>query len=291
MPTVPESFVLADAAALSLIAGAGRLPLLIARSARAEGRRVHAIALHALSDPALAGEVDACEWLHVGEFARMLAALAAAGAQQIALAGKVPKAFLWQQREAVKPDARALAFLATLKNRNDDSLLGAVADLLAAEGFALASQLEVAPALVAPCGRIAGREATAAELSDIAFAWPIARALGALDVGQSVVVQDRAVLALEAIEGTDAAIARGLAFAEHGKPACVVKVAKPNQDVRFDVPVIGPDTLRAIAAGGGSALAVEAGRTLVLDREELAREAERAGIAVLGASEPRGGRA
>ncbi len=289
MPTPPESFALADAAALSLIAGAGRLPLLFARSARAAGRRVHAIALHALSDPALAAEVDACEWLHLGEFARMLAALEAAGAQQIALAGKVPKAFLWQQREAVKPDARALAFLGALKNRSDDSLLGAVADLLAGEGFALASQLEVAPALVAQRGRIAGREATPAELNDIAFAWPIARALGGLDVGQSVVVQSRAVLALEAIEGTDAAIARGLAFAERGKPACVVKVAKPNQDVRFDVPTIGPDTLRAIAAGGGSALAVEAGRTLVLDGEELAREAERAGIAVLGASEPRAG--
>lgn len=282
---------MSDASTLALIAGAGRLPLHFARSARAAGRRVHAIALHALSDPALAAEVDAFEWLHLGEFARMLAALEAAGAQQIALAGKVPKAFLWQQREAVKPDARALAFLARLPDRKDDSLLGAVADLLAAEGFALASQLEVAPGLVAPCGRIAGREATPAELSDIAFGWPIARALGGIDAGQSVVVQGHALLALEAIEGTDAAIARGLAFAERGKPACVVKVAKPNQDVRFDVPTIGPDTVRAIAAGGGSALAVEAGRTLVLDREELAREAERAGIAVLGASEPRGDRA
>ena len=289
MPTVPESFALADAPALSLIAGAGRLPLLVARSARAAGRHVHAIALHALSDPALEAEADACEWLHLGEFARLLAALQAAGAQQIALAGKVPKAFLWQHREALKPDARALALLGALEDRKDDSLLGAVADLLAAEGFALASQLEVAPSLVARVGRIAGREPTPEELADIAFGWPIARALGGLDVGQSVVVQGRAVLALEAIEGTDAAIARGLAFAERGKPACAGKVAKPNQDPRFDVPVIGPATVRAIAAGGGSALAVEAGRTLVLDREELAREAERAGIAVVGAGEPRGG--
>ncbi len=243
---------------------------------------MHVVALHALSDAGIGAEADSCEWLHLGEFARMLDSFAKAGAREVVLAGKVPKAFLWQHREAVKPDAKALAFLGALKNRNDDSLLGAIAELLAAEGYPLASQLEIAAELVAPAGPIAGREPSDAEHADIAFGFPIARALGGLDVGQCVVVQGRAVLALEAIEGTDAAIARGLAFAERGKPACVVKVAKPNQDPRFDVPTIGPDTVRALAAGGGSALAVEAGRTLVLDRAELAAEAERAGIAVVG---------
>jgi DUF1009 family protein len=271
--------------ALAVIAGAGRLPALIARSARKAGRSVHVVALQALSDPAVGEEADSCEWLQLGEFARMLESFARAGAREIALAGKVPKAFLWQHREAVKPDARALGFLAALKDRKDDSLLGAIAELLAAEGYALASQLEVAPELVAPAGVIAGREPSDAERADIAFGFPIARALGGLDVGQSVVVQGRAVLALEAIEGTDAAIARGLAFAERGRPACVVKVAKPNQDPRFDVPAVGPDTVRALAAGGGSALAVEAGRTLVVDRDALAREAEAAGIAVSGVDE------
>ncbi|HEY8120062.1 MAG TPA: UDP-2,3-diacylglucosamine diphosphatase LpxI [Myxococcota bacterium] len=271
-----------EASSLALIAGAGRLPALIARSARARGRRVHAIALHALSDPAVCAEADSCEWLHLGEFGRILEAFARANAGDIALAGKVPKAFLWQHRDALRPDAKALAFLGALKDRNDDSLLGAIADVLAAEGHRLASQLDVASDLVAAAGPIAGRAPNEAEWSDIAFGLPVARALGGLDVGQTVVVQGRAVLALEAIEGTDAAIARGLAFAERGKPACVVKTAKPKQDPRFDVPVIGPETLRAIAAGGGSALAVEAGRTLVLDRDELAREAERAGIAVVG---------
>ncbi len=272
----------ADSTPLALIAGAGRLPLLLARGARARGQRVHLVALHALSDAGIGEEADSCEWLHLGEFARLLDSLAKAGAREVVLAGKVPKAFLWQRRDAVKPDARALALLATLKHRNDDSLLGAIAELLAAEGIALASQLQVAAELVAPAGRIAGRAPSDAERGDIAFGFPIARAIGGLDVGQSVVVQGRAVLALEAIEGTDAAIARGLAFAERGKPASVVKVAKPNQDPRFDVPTIGPATLRAIAAGGGSALAVEAGCTLVLDPGELAAEAERAGIAVVG---------
>jgi len=276
---------MSDSSPLALIAGAGRLPLLFARSARKRGRRVHVIALHALSDAGVATEADSCEWLHLGELARMLESFERAGAREVALAGKVPKAFLWQRRDAVKPDAKAVAFLASMTDRRDDSLLGAIAGLLAAEGFPLASQLEVAAELVAPAGSIAGRAPSAAECGDIAFGFPVARALGGLDVGQSVVVQSRAVLALEAIEGTDAAIARGLSFAERGRPACVVKVAKPNQDARFDVPVIGPDTVRALAAGGGSALAVEAGRTLVVDRDELAREAERSGIAVVGVHE------
>jgi DUF1009 family protein len=274
-----------SASTLAVIAGAGRLPALIARCARKAGRRVHVVALEALSDARVAAEADSCDWLRLGEFGRMLDSFARAGAREIALAGKVPKALLWQQPEAVRPDARALAFLGALSDRRDDALLGAIAALLAAEGLALASQLDVAAELVAPRGLIAGREPSAAERSDIAFGFPIARALGGLDVGQSVVVQGGAVLALEAIEGTDAAIVRGLSFAERGRPACVVKVAKPTQDPRFDVPTIGPDTLRVLAAGGGSALAVEAGRTLVVDRDELAREAERAGVAVVGVDE------
>jgi hypothetical protein len=276
----------AEVSPLALIAGAGALPLQLARSVQAVGRRVCAVALHGLAEPELGREVDTCEWLHLGEFARMLDSLQRSGAHEIVLAGKVPKAFLWQRREVVKPDAKALAMLAALEDRKDDSLLGAIADLLAAEGFALASQLEVAPELVAPAGRIAGRAPSDAEWGDVAFGLPIARALGGLDVGQSVVVQGRAVLALEAIEGTDAAIARGAAFAERGKPVCVVKVAKPAQDARFDVPVIGPGTVRALAAGGGGTLAVEAGQTLLLGRDALAAEAERAGVAVVGVREP-----
>jgi hypothetical protein len=276
---------MSETSTLAVIAGAGRLPGWMVRAARKHGRRVHVVALHALSEADVGAEANSCEWLHLGEFERMLASLARAGAREVALAGKVPKAFLWQRREAVRADARALAFLAELRDRKDDSLLGAIARLLDKEGVVLAGQLSVAAELVAPLGRIAGREAVPAELADIAFGFPIARALGALDVGQCVVVQDRAVLALEAIEGTDAAIARGLAFAERGKPASAVKVAKPRQDPRFDVPVVGPETLRALAVGGGSALAVEAGRTLVVDRDALAREAERANVAVVGVNE------
>jgi hypothetical protein len=277
-----EGSSIAGAPPLALIAGAGRLPHWIARGARAQGRRVHAIALHGLADPTLEAEVDACEWRALGELERILGALGCSGAREVALAGKTPKALLFQQRERLQLDARARALLAGLAGRSDDALLGAIAELLEKEGFAVASQLEAAAALVAPAGVIAGRALSETELRDVEIGFPIARALGGLDVGQSVVVQNCAVLALEAIEGTDATIARGLSFAERGRPACVVKVAKPNQDPRFDVPAIGPETVRTLAAGGGSALAVEAGRTLVLDRDELGREAERAGIAVCG---------
>jgi DUF1009 family protein len=275
-----------DASPLALIAGAGVLPGEIARSVRARGRRVVAIALHGLAEAELEREVDACEWLCLGEFARMFEALARGGAREVVLAGKAPKSFIWQRREVVKPDAIALGMLAALKDRKDDSLLGAIADLITAQGFSLASQLAVAPELVAPAGRIAGRAPSDAEWGDVEFGFPIARALGGLDVGQSVVVQSRAVLALEAIEGTDAAIARGLGFADPAKPVCVVKVAKPAQDARFDVPAVGPATVRALAACGGT-LAVEAGRTLLLGRAELAAEAERVGVAVVGARDTR----
>jgi hypothetical protein len=273
---------MSDSPALGLIAGAGGLPAAFASALRARGTPVHAIALHALCDAALADAASSCTWLHLGEWGRMLEALRAAGAERVLLAGKVPKAFLWQRPDAVRPDARALRFLASLRDRKDDSLLGAVAEILGAEGIAVLSQLEAAPGLVGAAGPLTARPPTDVEWADIDFAWPVARALGGLDVGQSVVVQGRAVLALEAIEGTDAAIARGLAFAERGKPACVVKLAKPSQDARFDVPTIGPGTVRALAAGGGSALAYEAGRTLVLGRAELAALADAHGIAVVG---------
>jgi len=274
------------APAIGLIAGAGRLPVELARGARRSGLAVHAIGLRALAEPALGEAASSCEWLYLGELERLFASLRAAGAQQVVLAGKVPKTLLLHAGAPVRPDARARALLAALPDRSDDSLLGALARALAQEGYGLRSQLELVPGLVASAGTWSAREPSAEEWSDIRFGWPIARALGAVDVGQTVVVQGRAVLALEAIEGTDAAIERGLQLSARGRPACVVKLAKPAQDPRFDVPTIGLGTLRAIAAGGGSALAIEAGRTLALDRAELPAFADSHGIALVALAEP-----
>ena len=268
------------AAPLGLIAGRGRLPFELARGARRRGQRVAAVGLEGFAEAGLGEDVDDFASLPLGQLARLFAFLRERGVKQVVLAGKVPKGVLYAEAGHVRPDARAAALLASLVDRRDDSILLAFAGALEAEGFELLAQADLAPELLAQEGVLGAREPTPAQLADLAFGWPIAKALGALDVGQTVVVEDRAVLALEAIEGTDEAIRRGTALGRGG--ACVVKVAKPAQDSRFDVPTIGLETVRTLAAGRGGLLAVEAGRTLLLQREELCREADAAGIALLG---------
>lgn len=267
-------------APVGLIAGLGRFPLELAGAARRRGHRLAAVGFEGLADPALSARVDVFEALPLGQIARLLEVLRREGVRQVVLAGKVPKRVLFEAGARLEPDARALALLRELRDRKDDSILLAVAELLEAEGFELLGQADLAPELLAPEGQLGSVPPTDAQRADVAFAWPIAKALGALDVGQTVVVEGRAVLALEAIEGTDEAIRRGCALGRGG--ACVVKVAKPGQDPRFDVPAVGVDTLGALRAGGAGILAVEAGATLVLERAALAAEADAAGIALLG---------
>jgi DUF1009 family protein len=224
--------------------------------------------------------VEAFTWLHLGEIAPLLSALRAGGARDVVMAGKIPKAFLYEQRDALRLDARALRLLAGLADRKDDSILRALAGVLAEEGFALRPQAEFVPELRAPEGPLGKHAPTPDQIAELRFAWPIAKALGAMDVGQTVVVKDRAVLALEAIEGTDAAIRRG---GELGGPgACVLKVAKPDQDPRFDVPAVGADTLAALEQARAAALALEAFETLVLERSALIERADALGIVVVG---------
>jgi DUF1009 family protein len=268
------------AAPLGLIAGRGELPLELARGARRRGQGVAAVALEGFAEPGLAEVSDDFASLPLGQLARLFAFLRGRGVKQVVLAGKVPKDVLYTQRGRAQPDALAARLLASLADRKDDSILLAFADALEAEGFELLPQAELAPELLAQEGVLGAREPGPEQLADLAFGWPIAKALGALDVGQTVVVKARAVLALEAIEGTDEAIRRGTALGRGG--ACVVKVAKPSQDPRFDVPAVGVETVRALAAGRGALLAVESGRTLLLQRAEMLREADAAGIAVLG---------
>ena len=269
-------------ATLGLVAGSGRLPAELAASARRAGWRVVAIALVELADPQLAEHVDALEWAHVADFGRLFEVLKAEGIHDVVLAGKVTKTFLWERRDAVRPDARAIAALAQLRDRKDDSMLGAVVHVIEAEGLRVRSQLELAPDLCAPAGLLGKVGPTPEQEQDIAFGWPVAKAIGALDVGQSAVVQGKAVLALEAVEGTDRAIERAIGLADRRRGVVVVKVAKPGQDPRFDVPTVGLATLRTLAQGGPGALAVEAGLTLVLEREAMRAEADAAGIALVG---------
>jgi DUF1009 family protein len=263
---------------LGLIAGQGELPLAAARSARAAGRRVVAIGFEGLTDPGLATLAEVA-WLDPGQVGKALGALRAAGVCEAVLLGKVPKAGLLGDRGGVAPDSRAEQLLLELRDRGDDAILGAVAQLLAEHGIALLEQAAVLPQLVAGEGVLGALLPSAEQRADVAFGFGVAKAIAALDVGQTVVVKQGAVLAVEAIDGTDATIRRAGAIVAG---SCIVKVAKPSQDPRFDVPTIGPDTLAAAREARAGLLAFEAGRTLVIGRERLVDEADAHGIVLLG---------
>lgn len=264
---------------LGLIAGQGTFPLEVARSARTRGHRVVAVAFRDQTDPRIDHAAAEVTWLYPGEVMKGIGALRAAGVERAVMAGKVAKTALFEEPGALRLDARAAELMDRLPDRRDDSILGLVADFLAGQGIHLLGQAELVPEVLAGEGALGETRPTREQWADVAFGWPIAKQIAALDIGQTVVVKDRAVLALEAIEGTDAAIRRGSSFA-HG--ACVVKVAKPRQDPRFDVPTIGLGTAAVLVEARVSLLAFEAGSTVVLDREALVREADAHGIALVG---------
>ena len=267
---------------IGLIAGYGRFPLIAADALKARGLRVVAAAVKGEADQAVQEHVDACTWLAVGRLRAALAFFRKHGCKKLLMAGKVRKVHLFRN---FLPDMAAMKLLASLKDWRDDTILAAIADFFEEKGMPFLSQLEVAPSLVAPEGVIAGPRPDAKVQKEMRFGFRHAKAIAGLDVGQTVVVERQAVLAVEAIEGTDEAIRRGGALGA-GR-AVVVKVAKPCQDPRFDVPAVGPDTIRTMAEAGCRWLAVEAGWVLLLERERLIAEAERAGIGVYGIREDR----
>ncbi len=265
---------------LGLIAGEGAFPVEIARAVRAAGQPIHAIAFPELTDPGLEGQVSSIEWLPLGAVRPLLDSLHGAGARDVVLAGKVAKTHLHRPGVPVAPDREALALLARLDDRADGALLTALADLLEGEGFALRPQAEWVPEWIAPRGVLGATNPTERQRLDIVLGSPIARTLAALDVGQCVAVEAGTVLAVEAIEGTDATIARaGELGAGEG---VLVKVARPAQDPRFDLPAVGTRTLEAMADAGLRVLAVEAGRTILIGGAALAGRADALGIAIVG---------
>lgn len=263
------------------MAGQGGLPLALARAARRRGRSVAAIAFHGRTDPAIEDGANVT-WLHLGEVGAALDALAGAGVREAVLAGKVPKADLFPV-DGLRPDAEARRLLDGLPDRGDDSILGAVAALLETRGIRLLPQAALVPELVGGAGLLGAHAPTPAQRADLALGFRVAKALAGQDVGQTVVVKDGAVLAVEAIEGTDAAIRRG---GRVTPGACAVKVARPDQDLRFDLPVLGPGTLRAALDAELAVLAFEAERTLVLEPEALRVLADARGVAVVGMGAP-----
>jgi len=267
---------------LGLIAGGGSFPLEVARSARRQGWDVVAIAFHQHTDPAL-GDAAEIGWFHPGEVGAALERLQRSGVRDAVMVGKLPKTALYGRADAAGLDDTARALLASASDRSDIALLNLVADFLGRSGIRLLPQTSLVPELLAGEGPLGRLEPTPAVSDDIAFGFRIARSVAELDIGQTVVVKDSCVLAVEAIDGTDAAIERAGLIAAGG---CVVKVAWPAHDPRFDLPAIGPETLRVAIAAGVVALAFEAGRTVVLDRAAVTRAADAHGIALVGVPIP-----
>lgn len=262
---------------LGLIAGNGRFPVLFARTARAEGYEVVAVAHEGETPPEVAAEVDAITWIRVGELGRMIDTFRAAGVRRAVMAGGIRKEALLTH---FAPDERGLQFLSRLTTLGDDTLLRGLAGELEGEGIQIVESTLFLHRLLTPEGPLTARSPSEEEWRDIRFGLEVAKGIGRWDIGQTVVVRSRIVLAVEAIEGTDATIRRA------GRPgAVVVKVSKPGQDLRFDVPAVGPHTVESCQAAGIAVLALEAGRTLLLDRDEFLAAADSAGLTVVGVAE------
>ncbi len=265
---------------LGLIAGSGELPAAIAGEARALGYAVIGIALEPLADSSLSLHVDEIKWVNVGKFGKIIDLLKKFGVTEAVMAGKVSKTLIYKSK--IIPDLRAVKLLFSLKDRRDDSILLAIAEELDKEGIRLLDIIRFSSGLLAPEGVLTKKSPSEEEWQDIEFGWGIAKEIGRLDIGQTVVVKNRAVMAVEAIEGTDDAIRRGGKLA--GKDAVVVKVSKPDQDMRFDVPVIGLETIEAMIEVHARVLAFESKKCLILNRDKIIEVSKKAGISILGYS-------
>jgi DUF1009 family protein len=278
---------------LGLIAGNGRFPFLLLEAARAHGAEVVVAAIKEETDPEMDARAAAdpgirVYWLSLGELSRLIETFRQEGISQAVMAGQVKHKQIFS---SIRPDWRLAKLLLNLRTRNTDMLLGAVAKVLSDEGIELISSTAYLEPLLARPGVLTARPPTAQEQLDLAYGREVALALAAYDIGQTVVVAGQACVAVEAMEGTDATIERAGALlrtleAEDeastlARRLTVVKVAKPAQDMRFDVPVVGPSTIAVMRAAGATCLAVEAGRTLIFDLVTVQEQSAAAGIAII----------
>jgi len=264
---------------IGLIAGGGQFPLLFAEAARARGRRVVAIAHINETSSELDEKADITYWVKLGQLGKIISHFRREGVTETVFAGTITKTRIFHD---VLPDFKGLTLWNKIDTRLDDAILRAVATALEEEGIRVLASTCYLDHLFFPPGLLTRKKPSATQMEDIRFGWTIARAVGRLDIGQCVVVRDRTVLAVEAIEGTDATIRRGGELV--GSGAVVVKVKKPGQDFRFDLPATGVQTIETLAAIKGAVLAVEAGQSLIFDREAMIRAADRAGLVIIGLS-------
>jgi DUF1009 family protein len=267
---------------LGLIAGNGRFPFLVLEAARAQGHAVTVIAAREETFPdieGLAAKVGAAvHWISLGQLGTCLRVFEDAGVTHAIMAGQVKHTKIFSG--GIVPDLTFLSVLRRVRSMSTDGVIGAVADLFKERGIELIDSTALLSPLLAGAGVLSARQPTDEERADFTFGYPVADGLADLDVGQTIVVKRRAVVAVEAMEGTDAVIARAGALA--GPGSVVVKVARPKQDMRFDVPVVGVATITAMAAAGATALSVDAGKTLLIDGAEVVAAADAAAIAIIG---------
>jgi DUF1009 family protein len=266
---------------LGLIAGNGRLPFEVLEAAQSRGLDVAVVAIEDNAEPELEQATQGrLLWNPVGQLARAIAFLKQRGSFEVILAGGIAKPQAVRDLSALQLDERALAVLARVQQRGDDALLRALAAELESEGLTVVDSTRYLEERLTREGRLTGPALEPSVEADLALALRVAKGLGAYDVGQSVVVKEGTVLAVEAVEGTDAAIRRGTQLG--GARTVVVKASKPNQDLRFDVPAIGPRTIELAQSCQVAAIGLEAGRTIVLEGARTLEQAERYGIAVIG---------
>jgi DUF1009 family protein len=261
---------------IGLIAGGGQFPLLAARAAKRRGFHVIAVAHRGETDASLDEVADEVVWIRLGQLGHLIKALTKGGAKRALMAGSITKVRMF---EKIRPDLKGLAVMSKLAVLHDDDILRAVSRELDKAGIEVVSSTAYLPQLVAPLGCLTKRKPSKEERSDVEFGWRVAKELGRLDIGQCVVVRRKTVVALEAIEGTDEAIIRGGKLAR--ERAVVVKVSKPNQDLRFDVPTVGLETVTVMSQVKASVLVIETGKTLMFDRPEMISFADREGISIV----------
>jgi len=261
-----------------LIAGGGNFPLMVLESARREGHQIVTVAIKEEASAEVEERSDHCHWISLGQLSKLIDIFHEADITEAVMAGRVQHK---QVFSAIRPDWRLVKLLASLRRKNTDSLLGAVAAVLEGEGITLLDSTRLLGPFLARQGANGKRGLSKEEAANIEYGLNVANALAGFDIGQSVVICEQACVAVEAMEGTDATLLRAGELA-NGRKLTLVKVAKPNQDMRFDVPVIGPGTVRKMKEAGATAVSVSARKTLLLDMDELISAADASGIAIVG---------
>ncbi len=262
---------------IGIIAGGGQFPRLFAQKAREKGFQTVAVGFKSETDQSLCNLVDHFSWIHLGQISKLVRFFGQHHITQAVMLGTVKKINIFKD---IRPDLKALAFIATTKRTHDDSILSSFAELLLKEGIKILPSTMILPEIISPKGCWTRRSPDRGEKKDIFQGWKLARQIGKLDIGQCVVISNGTILAVEAVEGTDAAIKRGGELSHKSGPV-VVKLSKPGQDLRFDLPASGLGTIQTMAAAGARVLALEAGKSICFDRKQMIALADQHAIAVV----------